>query len=58
MDPMDFNNFYWNRENLPVIDEQSLINIALIYKWMLEREEKKINLACSRLENIFYQNKE
>ncbi|MCR8996263.1 hypothetical protein [Brevibacillus laterosporus] len=56
--PVIFNNYYWNRESFPTVNKGSLINIQQIFSGIVEKDNKKINLACSRLENSFYRNKE
>lgn len=58
MYPVEFNNYYWNRDSFPVMDEQHLKEIQQMFEELTRKENKKIILACSRLENSFYRNKE
>lgn len=56
--PIDFNNYYWNISNFPVINEDDLNTIKNLLRVILKEESKKINLACSRLESSYYRNNE
>ncbi|PFX51355.1 hypothetical protein COL31_16170 [Bacillus pseudomycoides] len=58
MYPVEFNNYYWNKDAFPIVDEVRLKEIQMIFKELVEKEYKKINLACSRLENSFYRKEE
>ncbi len=58
MYPVAFNNYYWNNDDFPTVDEVRLNEIQLIFKDLVGNEYKQINLACSRLENSFYRKDE
>lgn len=58
MYPVEFNNYYWLKDDFPTVDEVRLNEIQLIFKELVGNENKKIDLACSRLENSFYRKDE
>ncbi|MEH7038591.1 hypothetical protein [Bacillus pseudomycoides] len=58
MYPVEFNNYYWNKDNFPTIDEVRLKEIQVVFKELVEKDYKKIDLACSRLENSLYRKDE
>lgn len=58
MYPVGFNNYYWLKDDFPTVDEVRLNEIQLIFKELVGNENKKIDLACSRLENSFYRKNE
>jgi Apea-like HEPN len=56
--PTEFNNYYWNRDEFPTINKKSLDSIKNLFQIIKEEGNKKISLACARLENSFYRNNE
>lgn len=58
MYPVEFNDYYWNKGDFPTVDEVRLKEMQLMFKELVGKEYKKINLACSRLENSLYRKNE
>lgn len=51
--PYEFNQHYWLEPSIPVVSIEELKSIATIYTGLKGQENKKIQLACKRLESCF-----
>lgn len=51
--PYEFNQHYWLEPSIPIVSSEELKSIAAIYKGLKGQENKKIQLACKRLESCF-----
>lgn len=54
--PHEFNNYYWLQPNIPSISLEELRSVATIYNGLKDQENKKLQLACKRLESCYLRN--
>ncbi|WP_214722007.1 HEPN domain-containing protein [Exiguobacterium sp. s192] len=51
--PHEFKDYYWLKPSIPSISTEELRSIDAIYNGLEEKENKKIQLACKRLESCY-----
>ncbi|GGA64901.1 HEPN domain-containing protein [Salinicoccus roseus] len=51
--PHEFNDFYWLQPEISSISIEELRSMTAIYSGLKEQENKKIQLACKRLESCY-----
>ncbi|MHC0551361.1 hypothetical protein [Salinicoccus sp. CNSTN-B1] len=56
--PVQFNDYYWNKESYPAVNESQLNKFKRELNQIIDNPNKKIQLAFSRLENSLYRHNE